>query len=249
MSDHDALLNAIAEHPEEDTPRLMYADWLEENGEPERADFVRTQVYLAQPGLPSGDKPPLVKQNVHYLTNWVREWQAQLPELTGITWGDFNRGLIEEVRATDERPVIAHAADIFAVPGVHVLRLWRLTDGKALALVPELERLRVLRVIGGTSAAHLNALLDSPHLRGLTALDLDNNRADDATAALLADGRFPRLAEVRLRLNAIGNVGALALARSPHLGSLALLDVSGNYEIEYDARRALMAKFGKRVKL
>lgn len=249
MSDRDALLHAIAARPEEDTPRLMYADWLEENGEPERADFVRTQVYLAQPGLPSGDKPPLVKQNVFYLTHWVREWQAQLPQFPGITWGDFNRGLIEEVRATDEGAVIAHATDIFEVPGVHVLRLWRLDGGKALAAVPQLERLRVLRIISGSSAAHLNALFDSPHLRNLTALDLHNNRANDATAALLADGRFPHLAELHLSGNDVRDTGALALTRSPHLDGLRVLDVSTNYELGHGARSALRAKFGKRVKL
>ena len=31
-SDHDALLAAIAQ-PEDDTPRLAFADWLEENGQ------------------------------------------------------------------------------------------------------------------------------------------------------------------------------------------------------------------------
>lgn len=249
MSDRDALLHAIAARPEEDTPRLMYADWLEENGEPERADFVRTQVYLAQPGLPSGDKPPLVKRNVHYLTNRVREWQAQLPELTGITWGDFNRGLIEEVRATDERPVIAHAADIFAVPGVHVLRLWRLDDGTALALVPELERLRVLRVIGGTGAAPLVALFDSPHLHNLTKLDLHGCRANDALVAAIADGRFPRLTELHLSAHDVTAAGVRALAHSPHLNDLALLDLNAHWHFTPAMRGPLKAKFGKRVKL
>ena len=41
MSDEKALLAAIWEHPHEDTPRLMYADWLDEHGQPERAEFIR----------------------------------------------------------------------------------------------------------------------------------------------------------------------------------------------------------------
>jgi uncharacterized protein (TIGR02996 family) len=36
-----ALLEAILETPEDDLPRLAYADWLEENGEEARADFLR----------------------------------------------------------------------------------------------------------------------------------------------------------------------------------------------------------------
>lgn len=43
MSDRDALLLAIAADPAEDTHRLVFADWLEENGEPARAEFVRVQ--------------------------------------------------------------------------------------------------------------------------------------------------------------------------------------------------------------
>src|SRR6266545_1639809 len=48
MSDRDALLAAICAQPDEDTPRLVFADYLEENGESPRAAFIRTQVELAR---------------------------------------------------------------------------------------------------------------------------------------------------------------------------------------------------------
>ncbi len=48
MSDENALLAAIAAHPHEDTPRLMYADWLQENGRPVRAEFIRVQIEIAR---------------------------------------------------------------------------------------------------------------------------------------------------------------------------------------------------------
>ena len=48
MSDRDALLAAIRAHPDEDTPRLVFADYLEENGAAPRAAFVRAQVELAR---------------------------------------------------------------------------------------------------------------------------------------------------------------------------------------------------------
>lgn len=41
MTDGDALLAAILANPDEDTPRLAYADWLDENGQAERASRVR----------------------------------------------------------------------------------------------------------------------------------------------------------------------------------------------------------------
>lgn len=49
-SDGAALLKAIAEQPDEDTVRLAYADWLEENGQGERAEFIRVQIEIARLG-------------------------------------------------------------------------------------------------------------------------------------------------------------------------------------------------------
>ena len=40
--------NAIIENPDDDTPRLIYADWLEENGDPDRAEFIRLQCWIAE---------------------------------------------------------------------------------------------------------------------------------------------------------------------------------------------------------
>lgn len=48
MSDRDALIAGICAQPDEDTPRLALADYLEEFGEPGRAAFVRGQVELAR---------------------------------------------------------------------------------------------------------------------------------------------------------------------------------------------------------
>jgi len=54
MSEADALLAAIRQAPDDDAPRLIYADWLDEHGQPERAEFIRVQIELARqesPGL------------------------------------------------------------------------------------------------------------------------------------------------------------------------------------------------------
>jgi uncharacterized protein (TIGR02996 family) len=40
---HEAFLQAILEAPTDDLPRLVYADWLDENGEHERAELIRLQ--------------------------------------------------------------------------------------------------------------------------------------------------------------------------------------------------------------
>jgi len=68
MSDEQALLAAIWAHPHEDTPRLMYADWLQENGHTDRAEFIRVQCELARLDEWDERRPALEKRkNDDYL--------------------------------------------------------------------------------------------------------------------------------------------------------------------------------------
>jgi uncharacterized protein (TIGR02996 family) len=51
MTDHESFLRAILDRPGDDAPRLVYADWLDERGEP-GGDFLRAEVELFR--LPGG---------------------------------------------------------------------------------------------------------------------------------------------------------------------------------------------------
>lgn len=44
MKDRNALIRSILESPLDDTPRLIFADWLDEHGEAERAEFIRAGI-------------------------------------------------------------------------------------------------------------------------------------------------------------------------------------------------------------
>lgn len=46
--DADALLDAIFDAPDDDTPRLVYADWLQEHGQENYAEFIRLQCAAAR---------------------------------------------------------------------------------------------------------------------------------------------------------------------------------------------------------
>jgi len=54
VSDERAFLAAIRANPDEDTPRLMYADWLQENGQDARAELVRVQCEMVRSGWDDG---------------------------------------------------------------------------------------------------------------------------------------------------------------------------------------------------
>lgn len=89
MSDEPALLAAIRAHPDEDTPRLIYADWLDENGQPERAEFIRLQCLPEPTQEQEGRAIDLEEQN-------RGRWLARLgvPQFTEARW-EFRRGFPE----------------------------------------------------------------------------------------------------------------------------------------------------------
>ena len=70
MSIGDDLLRSILLTPEDDLPRLVYADWLEEQGETERAEFIRVQCELAQPF--KADWVPTANDLLKYSADQIR---------------------------------------------------------------------------------------------------------------------------------------------------------------------------------
>jgi uncharacterized protein (TIGR02996 family) len=54
--DDEAFLRAIGAAPEDDAPRLVYADWLDDRGDAARAEFIRVQCELARRGSGSGSR-------------------------------------------------------------------------------------------------------------------------------------------------------------------------------------------------
>jgi hypothetical protein len=87
-------------------------------------------------------------------------------------------------------------------------------------------------------------LLASPHLGGLTVLDLHGNSLADAGAADFAARDWPALAELWLGSNRIGGAGARALAASRGLPAIRFLDLRNqNAATDLGARSALLSRF------
>lgn len=105
MSDEDALLAAIVANPDDDTPRLVYADWLDENGRPERAEFIRlTHNYdLLGQQIDAFDRRKRSKENRRrrqkLKDQWSEAWQQTCKLLEGpnvIPAIDRRRGLAHQ---------------------------------------------------------------------------------------------------------------------------------------------------------
>jgi uncharacterized protein (TIGR02996 family) len=94
---HDAFLRAILQNPDDDTPRLVYADWLEERDDP-RGEFIRVQCRLARMGADDTFRPELEARERELLARHGEEWVGSLrPWLTGWT---FWRGFLDLVRVS-----------------------------------------------------------------------------------------------------------------------------------------------------
>jgi uncharacterized protein (TIGR02996 family) len=250
-----AFLEAIKGEPDNDTPRLVFADWLEENGDPERADFIRIQCEL----------DPLDEDDLRWANLWDREEEllqrhgdAWLGPLRGVVWPwRFKRGLLQV--GVSGRPALeglkalagSEALDWVEALTVRLLEedgdaglaSCRLLTGlvslqltgtrlapegaRALASSPYLARLASLSLPHNDIGDEgARALALSPHLARLTSLGLWHNFIGaDGTLALASSPYLARLAFLYLPQNEIGDAGARALAASPHLAHLAFLDL------------------------
>src|SRR5579884_3454044 len=73
-----AFIQAIQETPEDDAPRLIYADWLEDHGDADRAEFIRIQCRLAHLAEDDPDRPVLQHREAELLNrnraSWLGPW-------------------------------------------------------------------------------------------------------------------------------------------------------------------------------
>jgi uncharacterized protein (TIGR02996 family) len=217
-----AFLRAIKETPDEDTPRLVFADWLEEQGDP-CGDFLRLQCALAR--LDRGDpaREPLAVRERELQKRHAAEWLGPLRGLAA-KW-EFRRGLVR-ITLTARRFVSAP------------FRRWTTTEAYAWV-----DRLSV-----GVGPATVAKLVAAPYLGDISTLDLGGEIRNAGAAVLAASAHLARLISLNLTRNDIREAGAAALAASPHLARLSSLNLRRN-AIGAAGARALRRRFGDRVAL
>src|SRR5262245_19160944 len=85
VTDDQALIRAILESPEEDLPRLAFADWLDGHGRTDQAEVIRVRYALRT--LPADDPTRAgLEQREMGLSAWHQHtWVEQCG--IGLTWG------------------------------------------------------------------------------------------------------------------------------------------------------------------
>jgi len=195
MSDREALLRTIFENPDDDAPRLVYADWLEEHGDSQQAAFIRLQIDLARrpPETPDAEDPRV--KEVVSLWGVRKRWRYLSPQWTAGYLHGYRRGFAARWLGSPREL-------LNALPG-----LWRegppeggylftrdandiRLTAKALprlAARPELGSFRDLDLSGDwVDATALGCLLNSPHLGKLQTLQLHGELLDDHAARAVA---------------------------------------------------------------
>jgi uncharacterized protein (TIGR02996 family) len=234
------FLRAIRAAPESDGPRLVFADWLDENGDADRAEFVRVQCALAR--LPADDprRGELADRETGLRDAHGRAWAGPVRGL--VEEYEFRRGFVEAV-TLDARAFLSSADELFRLAPVRRVRLSGVQRvlGELVAS-PTLELVDELDLCGNELGdAGANAVAHCPHLGRLRALDLGFNFvSDNGVASLAGSRRLPELRSLRLNDNSrIGLDGVRALANSETL-RLTSLDLSAN-AIDPECVRVLCA--------
>jgi uncharacterized protein (TIGR02996 family) len=225
-----ALLQDIVENPEDDIPRLVYADWLEERGEDARSELIRAQVRRNR--LPEGDRAA---------ASLLRREKALLKEHpdwcdTGLGLaGEMRRGFLEHVACTPQQLVEQGDALFERFPIRSLVLRADPSDRaqiRAIAKRPWLSRLTALRVQRPTGVPNgigdetAEALIGARHLTRLTVLELFACGLTERSARAIAKASHLKLTALQLAWNQLLATGAGALAGAAHLSGLTRLELA-----------------------
>jgi len=202
-SSHDALYHAICAHPDEDTPRLAFADLIEENGDDLRARFIRTQIALAR--LPQYDaawvKARLFTPDAG--TGW--SMAHTLPKLpNGVSWQrfEFRRGFPWKAGVLSLEALVQNGEVIFAVAPIQALD------------------------IDARDRPNLSVLADWPHLARFHKLEFSSGWFGTPDIAQLAESAYAtNLTELGFERDGIAPEGLTVLAASPLFSRLEGLEL------------------------
>jgi uncharacterized protein (TIGR02996 family) len=226
-----AFLRAILANPDDDAPRLIYADWLDEQGDADRAEFIRLQIRLARMDSDDPDRFSVGSRAEELRRAHHIEWVNHLPQFDHVNWEVFDRGFISAVKFETPDAFFAHAREVFAAAPIHELRLhqfyWR--DAARLAESRFLRRIRVLDLNDGNriGISGAESLMASPHLGNLVVLKLGRNALGSAAVRAIGHAGYVRnLHILRLERNDLFDDGLTYISESPALTRLQKLDMS-----------------------
>jgi uncharacterized protein (TIGR02996 family) len=255
-----ALLAAIVAQPDDDTLRLVYADWLQEHGDEEQAACIRDAVRVGM--MPKcTEKAEATRQLDERIEMRAGGWLQDIGvlRLEGLYCGS-GMWPPQQVTYLSMETFLEDAPALFTGCPIRSLNLDcqrnNTVDTEQLEAVAALSGLSNLQKL---TLAHFEMcglgwryLICSPHLGNLRTLGVQGCGLTDEHAHALAD--CPNLADLTtldLSENEMGFAGMLAIVRSPYLGKVERLSLMNDRTIdeldqpEYEElSEALRVRFG-----
>jgi uncharacterized protein (TIGR02996 family) len=234
-SDIAPFLLEIHATPDDDAPRLVYADWLSERGDP-RGEFIQLQCrlvraiygargYVRTPDPESSKLANIVELEAREAALYKKhqkEWMASIR--TGVREWQWRRGFVDAITAGPQFFKIAETA--FHEHVIDDLTFEGLTEAdlNVLARTP-LPGLRSLHLSRQRLTPKLvSKLLAAPAIRAVTRLDLWGNKLGVEGARAIAAAALPMVRALDLNSCELGFDGVLAVldAKMPALTSIQL---------------------------
>jgi uncharacterized protein (TIGR02996 family) len=188
QNDREALVTAIRERPDDDGPRLVCADWFEEQGADAnvaRAAFIRTQVARARLSPQDPQQSELEARELRLLNQYARAWCGSHPVFKKSR---FRRGFIEYVHLHLQH-FQHHRRRLFALEPVRDVSLtgWMRASDDLVGRVAACEEWRHVETLRihhqrpeKSPRSNVVRLISSPHLTGLKSLRLPMLAIDPA---------------------------------------------------------------------
>jgi len=253
MNEQLALLRSILDTPDDDTPRVVYADWLEEHDQSERAEFIRLQCALAQ----RFRERSYVADDALLMTQWERQnellrtyratWLNELPPWVGVQY--FRRGFISSIQVTAAQWIDQGNALEQMTPLDTVMFLQSPRYFSTLVHEPSLHRLAGLNFTNnGLSVQHVLYLSRTHEWPRLRSLSLAGNLLTTAAATVLANASWmSELEYLDLSFNPLSDQSVIELARSPRVTRLRALQLLGTRISDRAVQAVLDSPYLKRL--
>ncbi|MBI1829849.1 MAG: TIGR02996 domain-containing protein [Planctomycetes bacterium] len=220
-----AFLQPILDNPDDDLPRLVFADWLEERGDP-RGHFIRLQCQRAKLTRYDPGWKDLLSQESALLKRFEKDWS--MPILRHVDEVQYRRGFVEQVRVSASK-LLRNADRLFRAAPIRSVRLEHADRLSEIAASPWLARIAEFDLSHTPlGAKSLQVLFSSEHCRSLRHIRLDQCLlAAPALEVVVNAAPLQALHTLSLAGNAFGPDGARILATSP-LRQLIDLNLRGN---------------------
>lgn len=258
MTSRERLLQAIIDQPDDDAPRMVYCDWLEEHGETEQARYIRASIEIAKLDPASPHAMKLREELALCPERWLDDCGIGI-EVEKLCF-EFRRGFPERILFFGPSSFFDNAKWIFHSLPVQIIVLdhWPtedLTDDHLLQLaaMPELKRIRGLSLTQHDCSSEAWAtFFRSRYLGNLRQLALSGNTLfDDDLDPLLDSPSLVGLTWLDLSYNYFTMDGFRRLLDAPSMRKLESLYIAHTHWLlddeTNDVLRDLRHRFGADV--